>query len=137
MWQDCLLVGLVETTGQLGQHLNAKKQSNKKTLLQHQSVLTLSRVSVSYNVELSFRCGQNKRSLTFLPTFALTGGNYITLTASVSDTFGKPPSPVECSLVCFGICNTCVKLKSRLSHNGGTQSEHVLLDKGRCRISTE
>ena len=46
----------------------------------------------------------------FLPTFAWTGGNYITLTASVSDTFGKPPSPVECSLVCFGICNTCVKL---------------------------
>ena len=110
MWQDCLLVGLVQTTGQLGQHLNTKKQSNIKTLLQHQSMLTFSRLSVSYNVELSFRCGKNKRSLIFLPTFALMGGNYITLTASISDTFGNPPNPVECSFVCFGICNTCVKL---------------------------
>ena len=45
-----------------------------------------------------------------LPTFELTGGNYITLTASISDTFGNTLSPVECSFVCFGVCNTCVKL---------------------------
>ena len=52
---------------------------------------------------------KNSRFLTFLPTFQLTGGNYITLTASISDTFGNTLSPVECSFVCFGICNTRVK----------------------------
>ena len=31
----------------------------------------------------------------------MTGGNY---------TFGNTLSPVECSFVCFGVCNTCVKL---------------------------
>ena len=46
-----------------------------------------------------------------LPTFELTGGNYIILTASISDTSGNPPpSPLKCSFVWFGICNTCVKL---------------------------
>ena len=50
-----------------------------------------------------------KDFLTVLPTFELTGGNYITLTASISDTFGNTLSPVECSFVCFGVCNTCVK----------------------------
>ena len=50
------------------------------------------------------------RFLTVLPTFELTGGNYITLIASISDSFGKTLSPVECSFVCFGVCNTCVKL---------------------------
>ena len=44
-----------------------------------------------------------------LPAFQLTGGNYITLTASILDTFCNTLSPVECSFVCFGICNMCVK----------------------------
>ena len=51
-----------------------------------------------------------KDFLTVLPTFELTGGNYITLTASILDTFGNTLSPVECSFVCFGVCTTCVKL---------------------------
>ena len=50
-----------------------------------------------------------------LRTFQLTGGNYRTLTASVSDTFGNTLSPVECSFVCFGVCNTCVKL-TKVAH---------------------
>jgi len=54
--------------------------------------------------------GKNETFLTVSATFALTGGNYITLTASVSDTFGNPISPVECSFVRFGVCSTCVKL---------------------------
>ena len=40
----------------------------------------------------------------------MTGGNYITLTASILDTLGNTFSPVKCSFVCFGLCNTCVKL---------------------------
>ena len=39
-------------------------------------------------------------------TFALMGGNYIILTASISDTFGNPLSPVECSFLVL----VCVKL---------------------------
>ena len=73
-----------------------------------------------------------------LPTFELTGGNYITLTASILDTFGNTLSPVKCSFLCFGICNTCVKLtKAACFQNGGTQSEHALFDEGNCGISTE
>ena len=45
-----------------------------------------------------------------LPAFELTGINYITLTASISVIFSDTLSPVECSFVCFGVCNTCVKL---------------------------
>ena len=45
----------------------------------------------------------------------MIGGNYITLTASISDTFGNTLSPVECSFVCFGVCNTCVKL-TKVAH---------------------
>ena len=44
-----------------------------------------------------------------LPAFQLTGGNYIILTASISDTFSNTLSPVECSFVYFGVCNMCVK----------------------------
>ena len=44
-----------------------------------------------------------------LPAFQLTGDNYIALTASISDTFSDTLSPLECSFVCFGICNTCVE----------------------------
>ena len=62
-----------------------------------------------------FRNGKNQRFLMVLPTFELTGGNYITLTASISDTFRNTLSPVECSFVCFGICNTCVKL-TKVAH---------------------
>ena len=44
-----------------------------------------------------------------LPAFQLTGGNCITLTALILDTFSNTLSPVECSFVCFGVCNTCIK----------------------------
>ena len=57
-----------------------------------------------------FRHGKNYRFLTVLPAFELTGINYITLTTSISVTFSNTLSPVECSFVCFGVCNTCVKL---------------------------
>ena len=59
-----------------------------------------------------FRHGKNERFLTVLPTFDLTGGNYITLTASILDTFGNTLRPVKFSCVCFGICNTCQTDKS-------------------------
>ena len=54
-----------------------------------------------------FRRGKNERFLTVLPTFELAGGNYITLSASILDTFSNTLSSVKCSCVCFGICNMC------------------------------
>ena len=55
-----------------------------------------------------FRRGTNSRFVMVLPAFEFTGGNYITLTASVSDTFGNTLSPVKCSFVLTSV--TCVKL---------------------------
>ena len=62
-----------------------------------------------------FRRGKIERFLMVLPTFELTGDNYITLTASILDTSCNTLSSVECSFVCFGVCNTCVKL-TKVAH---------------------
>ena len=64
----------------------------------------------------------------------MTGGNDITLTASI---LAIALSPAEYSFVCFGICNVCHTDKTCTFQNGGVQSEHVLLDEGSCGISTE
>ena len=90
-----------------------------------------------------FGRGKNYRFVTVLPTFQLTGGNYITLAASISDTFGNTLSPVQCSFVCFGtcvtchVCHVCQTDESCTFQNGGAQSEHALLGEGNCGISTE
>ena len=84
-----------------------------------------------------FRRGKNERFFMVLPTFELTGGNYITLTASISDTFGNTLSPVECTFIYFCICNMCQTDESCMFQNGGAQSKHALLGKGNCGIGTE
>ena len=48
-----------------------------------------------------------------------------------------PLSPVECSFVCFGLCNMGETDESCPFQNRGAQSKHVLFRKRKCGISTE